>query len=1123
VTAGSPRLQILGPLRVWRDGVELDAGPRQQAYLLALLLARAGRPVPASELIGLIWDDDAPATALNVVQKYVGALRRLLEPAVPAREAGSYLHRSGNGYLFAAGPETLDLVAFRASVRAAEAEPDDGAALDRYVDGLGRWQGRAADGFTHGTSAMAIFAALDEEFYAACTAAAALAVSLRRPDRVLPPLRLAAAMAPFHEQVHAGLVAVLGVAGRTAEALSAFHAVRDRLADDLGIDPGPALQAAHLQVLSQPAHPRLPTAAHPTAVSASRGLIGRAEELAVLRQALEAALDGGTGLAVVEGEPGVGKTRLLEEVAAEADGRGMRVVWASCLEGDGTPAMWPWEQALTAVVDSLPAPAREKWLAGDLGGLLESPHDDGGPVMSGARAQFRLFEQVVAVIAQAATERPVLLVVDDLQWADAASLQLFGHVTGRLPAGTTVVGALRDRAPVPGSDLSRILADASRQTGHRRIRLGPLTLADATELIRREARQDPDAEVARTIYARTAGNPFYVREVSRFLGDQGPLTDVRAGVPSTVRDVVRGRMTGLDDTTRGLLQVAALIGLDVDLGLLARACADDGAALDATDCLERLEPLRALGLLEPKPEDPFSLRFAHDLVRESITETTPPQRAVRLHLRVADALEHGRADDESVVERLAYHLWAAGPLADPVRTVEALKHAGRRATAKLAFAAADRHLETAARIARTAGLPELELSALSLLAIAPRRQAGFGGTTYDLLERAELLARQLGRDADAAGLLFARLFGAYTFLEPDRAHLVRRLYEQGEASSDPTVRIYGRQAWGLHQWDIGNTGEAYRFFMANDPTALHGAVSSHSDTPVRRDVSGEWPGWRAVVTALRGDVGTAVTMVDEWNGPSDPYGVAAWAYYTTIIASHAGDADRVMRTVDRWIALGTGRTAVQQEVYVRLNWYWAQALQGDDPARIAAEAEQLLAATITDPPRWGVAYHNGLLAEMWLAAGRPDEAATALDRADRALEAHGQRYAEGLIRLLRARLLHARGEPVDVVRAAAEEARAWSAERETHLFARRAERFLADLDAAGPRAVGGGEGSTSKDTSSVPVAGPGRRGDPPDVEHQPDAPRHDRPHGPEVVGGVEHPPHHHLDHVEDHVAQHVDP
>src|SRR6185369_2522674 len=187
-------------------------------------------------------------------------------------------------------------------------------------------------------------------------------------------------------------------------------------------------------------------------------------------------------LRIVEGEPGVGKTRLVREIATEASRRGALVVWGSCLEGDGTPSMWPWEQALRPILDSLPAPLREKWLASEVGGLLESRDDDyaAAPAILDSGAQFRLFEQVVTVVGQASALRPMLLVVDDLQWADAASLQLFGHLAGRLPAGTVIIGTLRDRAPTPGSSLSRVLADASRQPGHRRIRLGPLGLTDVT-------------------------------------------------------------------------------------------------------------------------------------------------------------------------------------------------------------------------------------------------------------------------------------------------------------------------------------------------------------------------------------------------------------------------------------------------------------------------------------------------------------------------------------------------------------------------------------------------------------------------------------------------------------------
>lgn len=1069
--ADSLRLRILGPLRLSRAGAELDAGPRQQAQLLALLLARVGHPVSTSELIDLIWGDDAPASALNVIQKYVGGLRRVLEPAVTSRAAGTYLHRRGNAYVFTAGPDTLDLVRFRQLRQAAEAARAAHArdvALDHYVEALGLWQGRAGGGFAHGSAALPILAALDDEFHTACMAATALAVSLGRPERVIAPLQLAVSMSPLHEPLQASLVTALAAAGRQADALAAFQAVRGHLADELGIDPGQALQEAHLRVLTQT--PRSSTA--PTGDDASPGpasdLVGRAEEFGVLRQAIEAALTGRTGLGIVEGEPGGGKTRLLREAAADARERGALVVWASCLEGDGTPAMWPWEQALNAVLAVLPASAQEKWRSSELGGILESRDDDAAPAISGGRAQFRLFEHVVTVIGQAAAERPLLLVVDDLHWADAASLQLFGHLAGRQPAATAIIGALRDRAPTPGSDLSRVLAAASRLPSHRRIRLGPLGLADVAELIRRETGHEPAADVTRGIHVRTAGNPFFVRELSRLLSDRGALGDgdasARAGVPTTVRDVVRDRLAGLDESAHDLLRVAALIGRDVDLGLLARA-----AGVDVTGCLERLEPLRALGLLESVPADAFSWRFTHDLVRESVMETTVGQPAVRLHLRIADALDASRADDESRTERLAYHLSAAGPLADPVRTVEALKRAGRRAAAKLAFAAADRHLESAAQIARTAGLPALELSALSLLAIAPRRQAGFGGTTFDLLERAELLARQLGREVDAAGLLFARLFGAYTFLEPDRVRLVRRLYEQGEASADPVVRIYGRQAWGLHHWDIGQIGTAHRLFTANGAAIRDGVDSSSTDSPVRRDVSGEWPGWQAVMVAMHGDVAEAGAMIDKWNAPTDHYAVATWAYYITMIASMAGDAAWALRAVGRWIDMGTGRQALQQEHYIRLDWLWARALTGEDPAGIAAEAEQLLASTLVDPPRFGVAYHQALVAEMWLAAGMPAEAGSALDRAEHALDAYGQRYAEGLVLLLRARLLRARGEPADVVRAAAEQARARSTERGAHLFAQRAQRFLAEL----------GAGHSAGQTRFPDRAHPGPTGDQP--------------------------------------------
>ena len=1017
-------LQVLGPLRLWRDGAEQDLGPRQQAYLLALLLARVGKPISTNELIDLIWGEAAPSSALNVVQKYVGVLRRLLEPSLPARATGSYLHRRGNSYLFTTAPATLDLVAFRELVDAARAQRDREAALDHYVEALGLWRGPAGSGIAEGMSTTTVFAPIDDEFYRACTAAAQLSVSIDRPQQVLPALRLAASMAPFHEPVQAGLISVLGAAGRQAEALSVFRTVRDRLADELGIDPSPTLEDAHLRVLTQ-----LPPRATVDG-GESTGLVGRTEEFAILRSTVEGALAGRTAIGIVEGEPGVGKTRLLEEAAAVAGRHGALVAWGSCLEGDGTPSMWPWEQALGTIVSGSPAP--EARLGAELANLLRPP-DAAGRAVPDGNAQFRLFEQVVALIGRSSARRPTLLIFDDIQWADVASLQLFTHVASRLPPGSAIIGALRDRAPVPTSGLSQVLAAVSRRPGHRRLRLGPLSALDVAELVRSESGSDPGDDVTRAIHARTAGNPFFVLELSRLLSEAGTL-----GVPATVRDVVRDRMAGLDDRVRDLLRVAALIGRNIDVRLLARA-----AGVDVADCLACLEPLQALGLLEPGQDDPSSLRFAHDLVRESVSETTAQQQVARLHLRVADALEQTHAGDDDAAEQLAYHLWAAGPLAEPARTAGALIRAGRCAANKLAFDSANRHLRSAVRATRAAGLMELELSALTLLAIVVRRQSGYDASTFDLLERAEYLAGTLGREAEAADFLFIRLMGAYTSLETSRGALARRMRENGQASPDPAVRRYGRQAWGLHQWDVGNIGEAYRCFVDEDD-----GDAPDEETPLRRDgsIPGEGPGWRAVTTALHGDVETALAFVDTWDTPGDPYAASVWVYYTSMIASMAGDAALARRAGERWASAGLDRLGSQIDHYIRHNWYWARAVTGDDPAGAAAEAEKLLTAELLDPPQWGIAYQYALIGEAWLAAGEPDRAQAALDLADQAIWDHGQRYAEGLLLLLRARLAHARGEPADTVRAAAEQARVRSRATESLLFARRASEFLTELD-----------------------------------------------------------------------------
>ncbi|WP_239090596.1 ATP-binding protein [Asanoa iriomotensis] len=1021
-------------MRVWRDGVELDVGPRQQAYLLAVLLANAGKPTSMSALVDLVWADDVPVSAANILQKYVGALRRLLEPTLPARATGSHLRRHGSGYLFTADPARLDVALFQelvgaAQVAAAEKRPD--AALDLYVRALGLWRGSAGEGLAHGPTGMSIFASLDAEFLEVCVAAADLAVACGQPGRVLHALRLAARMAPLHEAVHASLANALADAGQPAEALSLLRTVRSRLAEELGIDPGPALVAAYRRVLEKAPDPR-PSAS----ASVSGHLIGRAEDLAKLRRTVEAALGGATGLGLVEGEPGVGKTRLLEEIAAEAERRGALVAWGRCLEGDVAPSMWPWVQAVGAVVDALPPAARQQVRGNELGPLLglsaaAAPLPPGG-------GRFHLFEQAVAIVGQVSLRRPVVLLVDDLQWADAASLDLFSHLIARQPSGTAVIAAFRASAPTPGPDLSRVLSAASRLPVHRRVRLGPLGVSEVAELVRRETGQHPSSRVTQQIVARTGGNPFFVRELSRQLAAEAVCTEV----PATVQDVVRGRVAALADEAQSLLRIAALIGREFEIPLLAGS-----AGLDVATCLGLLERLEGLALIEPAPGNPYSYRFTHDLVRESVAGAVSPPHAARLHLRIGDVLEPAVAQDETMVERLAYHLWSAGPLAEPGRTVAMLIRAGRCAAAKGACDAAARHVKRASRLARTAGLAELELSALALLTAVDGMREGYYGAAQQPLERAEELARHLGRERDAADFLFSRWVAHAQGIELDRAgRLAARLLSSGEASQDPIIQAYGRYAWGIHQWEIGNIGAAYRYLSRTDST-VRDVLADGADDQLRRDLRMLGPVMLALMTALHGDVTAARALLDTIESAigDEPYVITVWAAFTVTVAALAGDPAWALRVARRGIAVDRDFSFGYFGGYQRLAQCWGRAVTGQDPTGAALEAEGIISAVLAEPPRSGLATWCGLLGEMWLAGDKLDEAAAALDRADSLLDTHGERYAEGLLLLLRARVMNARGEPVASVRAVAERARALSVEREAHLFAQRAEELLAAL------------------------------------------------------------------------------
>ena len=239
------RFAVLGPVRLWREDVEVDVGAPQQRALLALLLAAGGQPVSVADLVDAMWAADPPASAVNVVHRYVGALRRLIEPGLPSRDPGQWLLASAGGYRLAVEAGSLDVLRFRELTERANAE----SSPELYAEGLALWQGPAAIGLTSTVRNHPIFTALDRERAAAACAAADLALATGTAHLLLPGVRHAAELAPLDESLQAKLILLLGSAGLQADALAHYRLIADRLAEELGLDPGRELTAARDTVL----------------------------------------------------------------------------------------------------------------------------------------------------------------------------------------------------------------------------------------------------------------------------------------------------------------------------------------------------------------------------------------------------------------------------------------------------------------------------------------------------------------------------------------------------------------------------------------------------------------------------------------------------------------------------------------------------------------------------------------------------------------------------------------------------------------------------------------------------------------------------------------------------------
>jgi class 3 adenylate cyclase len=420
--------------------------------------------------------------------------------------------------------------------------------------------------------------------------------------------------------------------------------------------------------------------------------VGRERELEAMREAVDAALAGRGSLQLLVGEPGIGKTRAAEELATYARVNGARVYWGRCREDEGAPAYWPWVQLIRSYVRDAD-PVALAWQMG--GGAAEvaqlvpevAEKLDVEPAAPGEsdEARFRLFDSVTSLLVAAARDRPLVLVLDDLHWADEPSLLLLRFAAREVgSSGLLVVGTYRDVELGRHHPLARVLGEISQAEGSGRIALRGLSVPAVERYIEMTAGTAPPRGLAETVQAQTDGNPFFVGEVVRLLASEGRLAALDAGaeleIPQGVREVIGRRLDRLSDGTNQALRVAAVIGRDFEGELVARV-----AELSEDELTEAAREAIAERLVADPGGGRFS--FSHALVRDTLyQEVRPPQRTA-LHGRIALALEAMcEGDPDARLGQLAHHfLAAATPRGEIEKAIDYAGRAGQQAMDQLAF------------------------------------------------------------------------------------------------------------------------------------------------------------------------------------------------------------------------------------------------------------------------------------------------------------------------------------------------------------------------------------------------------------------------------------------------------
>ena len=542
--------------------------------------------------------------------------------------------------------------------------------------------------------------------------------------------------------------------------------------------------------------------------------VGREDETKELRTALASALSGDGKIVLLTGEPGIGKTRLAEELATYAHLRNAQVLWGRCHERAGQPTYWPWVQAIRSYVHTRELEALVSDMGSGAGVIAQVvteirdrlPGLASPPATEPDQARFRLFDSITTFLKSASNREPLVIILDDVQWADEASLLLLQFLAKEIQSSRVLVLAtVRDTELDREQPSARVLAELTKEPVTSTVALSGLTTGEVAQFVELSTSQTAAPGLPEALYKQAEGNPFVTSEIIKLLASDGRLdegaisTSWSVVIPDGVRAVVTRRLEHLSESCRDFLATAAVVGREFELRVVERA-----SGINVEAAVDALDESIAARLVEEIEEGTGRYRFSHAIMRDTLYQDQPASKRLELHRQVGEFLESVYGTESgSHIGQLAYHFAEAAKAGTAEKAIQYARRAGDQALDRLAFEDAASHYRSALQSMTYAETEDRGLKAELLVAqgtAAIRMTAA--GDAQEIFRESLAIANEIGdvQLASRSALGYSRSVRQVAF-DPERIDILERALETGE-ESDLSLRarlcseLASALAWG---------------------------------------------------------------------------------------------------------------------------------------------------------------------------------------------------------------------------------------------------------------------------------------------------------------------------------------